>query len=569
MMLLKYNRTNMKPLLSIAGIAIIFLFIFLPGKTQAQEKNEEVTIIAPYKPSVTSAIKINRNPRISMEESGSLPEVEYQIRSKRVNTAVTPEQPRASRKPGEPSKDLYRSHIRAGFGNYLTPYFELWVNSLQSDRFNAGAHIGHISSYGKIKDYASSKYSNTLFEAFADKYYRGGTFGAKVDYKRNMVHRYGFKPEDFPGLDIPDDDIKQVYQKIGFHAGVESNDASEYAFNYYVNLDGYHYFDKYESRETAIFFAPGLSKKVDLFGNRRGQEFGLDMNLDYYMNKDSVGDHNDGLFGARPYLDMNLQPYRIYVGVQADYVTDTASSKFHIYPVIRAEASLLEDVIVVYAGMEGGMKKNSFESLSRENPYMNSIVPLGYSNYKFVFYGGIKGRLNKIVDYSLQARHSTIEDMPLFVTDTSNMLGNTFNVIYDDAGLFQFNGELGFRSKSNFGLILKAGFYAYSMDKEDKAWHKPQLSASLVTYYIVKEKLTLSLDLTTQAGAEARTFSGQDVIAKKLDAWLDLGLGAEYRITERFSAFVKFNNLLNQGYQKWYNYPVQKFNFLAGVGFSF
>jgi outer membrane receptor protein involved in Fe transport len=54
-----------------------------------------------------------------------------------------------------------------------------------------------------------------------------------------------------------------------------------------------------------------------------------------------------------------------------------------------------------------------------------------------------------------------------------------------------------------------------------------------------------------------------------MKGWLDLGLGAEYRITDRFSAFLKLNNLLNQGYERWYNYPVQGLNVLAGVGFSF
>ena len=558
----------MKSILSIASLLLLGMILALPGNIQAQE-NEEVTIIAPYKPTVTSATKINRNPRINMGEAGTLPQVEYQIRSERVNTLVTPDKPNPSRKPGEPSKDLYRSHIRAGFGNYLTPYFELWVNSLQSDQFSAGAHIGHIGSYGNIKDYATSKYSNTLFEAFANKYFSGGTLGAKVDYSRNMVHRYGFKPDDYPGLDIPDDDIQQVYQKIGFKIGVESNNAEDDAFNYYVDLDGYYYFDKWESKETAIFFAPGISKKMDVFNNRRSQELGLDLDLDYYMNKDSIGDHNSGVFRARPFFDMDLKPYRIYVGLQMDYMLDTLSTKFHLYPVILAEASLLEDAIVVYAGLEGGMKKNSFEGLSTENPFMNSIVPFSWSNYKIVFFGGVKGRMSEIVDYNLQIRHSTIEGLPLFVNDTSNILGNTFDVIYDDASLFQFNGELGFRSKSNFGLLLKAGFYAYSMDKEEKAWHKPQLTASLETYYIVKQKLTLSVDLTTWSGAKARTFSGQDVVVENLDAWLDLGLGADYRISDRFSAFLKLNNLLNQGYQKWYNYPVQKFNFLAGIGFSF
>ena len=144
----------MKPVLPVFVSVVFTVFLFCPQGLRAQEKNEEVTIIAPYNPTVTSAQKINRNPRINLMETGTLPELEYHIRSERINTTVAPESPKPSRVPGEPSKDLFRSHLRAGFGNYLTPYFELWVNSLQSDEFNAGAHIGHISSFGQIKDYA-------------------------------------------------------------------------------------------------------------------------------------------------------------------------------------------------------------------------------------------------------------------------------------------------------------------------------------------------------------------------------------------------------------------------------
>ncbi|RLD33861.1 MAG: hypothetical protein DRI83_08820 [Bacteroidetes bacterium] len=562
------NKLNMKPVLPVFASVVFTLLLCFPYGLRAQEKNEEVTIIAPYNPTITTAQKINRNPRINLMESSSIPEIEYNIRSERINTTVSPENPIPSRVPGEPSKDLYRSHLRAGFGNYLTPYFELWVNSLQSDEFNAGAHIGHISSFGQIKNYAKSSFSNTLVEAYGTKFFSGGGIGAKVGYKRNMVHRYGFMPDNFPGLDVPDEDIKQVYQKIGFNVAVESNNAADDAFNYYVALDGYYYFDKYDSRETGIFFLPGISKKMDVFGNGRSQELGLDMRLDYFLNKDSIQDHNSGIFSARPFFDMNLSPYRIYIGLQADYRIDTVS-KFHLYPVIRAEASLLEDMIVVYAGIEGGLKRNSFEELSTENPFMNSIVPLAYTNHKFEVFGGLKGRITEIVDFNIQVRYSTVENMPLFVTDTSNILENTFDLVYDDANIFQIVGELGFRSKSDFGLLLKAGFNSYSMDKEEKAWQKPALMASLEAYYIIKNDLTLSANLTARSGMYARTFSAGQLVAEQMDGWLDLGLGGEYRINSQFSAFLKLNNLLSQGYQKWYNYPVQKFNVLAGVGFSF
>jgi outer membrane cobalamin receptor len=107
------------------------------------------------------------------------------------------------------------------------------------------------------------------------------------------------------------------------------------------------------------------------------------------------------------------------------------------------------------------------------------------------------------------------------------------------------------------------------MSTQEKAWHKPNLTAGFETYFIIKTRLTLSMYFTANSGMYAKTYSGNEVRAELMKGWLDLGLGAEYRITDRFSAFLKLNNLLNQGYERWYNYPVQGLNVLAGVGFSF
>lgn len=56
---------------------------------------------------------------------------------------------------------------------------------------------------------------------------------------------------------------------------------------------------------------------------------------------------------------------------------------------------------------------------------------------------------------------------------------------------------------------------------------------------------------------------------KDIDPWIDISLSFNYLITENISAFINANNILSQGYEKYYNYPVQKLNLMAGVGFSF
>jgi outer membrane receptor protein involved in Fe transport len=55
----------------------------------------------------------------------------------------------------------------------------------------------------------------------------------------------------------------------------------------------------------------------------------------------------------------------------------------------------------------------------------------------------------------------------------------------------------------------------------------------------------------------------------KLDAFTDINLGIEYRYKKHISAFVNFNNLANNSYQRWYNYPVYGFNLLGGFNFTF
>jgi outer membrane receptor protein involved in Fe transport len=57
--------------------------------------------------------------------------------------------------------------------------------------------------------------------------------------------------------------------------------------------------------------------------------------------------------------------------------------------------------------------------------------------------------------------------------------------------------------------------------------------------------------------------------SEKLPVIADINIGADYRISKDFSAFIDLNNLTNQTYQRWFNYPTYGFNVIAGVTFIF
>jgi outer membrane receptor protein involved in Fe transport len=54
-----------------------------------------------------------------------------------------------------------------------------------------------------------------------------------------------------------------------------------------------------------------------------------------------------------------------------------------------------------------------------------------------------------------------------------------------------------------------------------------------------------------------------------LKSYLDLNAHVGYKHNERLTFFLRGNNLLNQNYQRWMNYPVQGIQFLLGANFKF
>ena len=160
--------------------------------------DEEITVVAPYQPAVSDAFKINISPRVP-DEKLEKPEFNYSILSRefRVEPQLEPISPASIQ--GESVAKLYRNYIKAGIGNYGTPYLDFYANKLRSKKNAFGARVRHISSSGKIRDFAYPGNSNTEIAAFGKKFMPNHTLSADAYYRRKGVHFYGFRPDDFQG----------------------------------------------------------------------------------------------------------------------------------------------------------------------------------------------------------------------------------------------------------------------------------------------------------------------------------------------------------------------------------
>jgi len=256
------------------------------------------------------------------------------------------------------------------------------------------------------------------------------------------------------------------------------------------------------------------------------------------------------------------------VGVDMSLMLDTVT-KFHFFPNLKAEVNVVPDVLSAYAGIRGKFYKNSFKSLCENNPFIIPIFPLDYSTQKIEFYGGLAISPARGFDVNISAGASSNDNMPFFVSDSNSITQNKFTLDFDDVKIIWFNAEFAYQSNENLKLMLNGKYRQYTMENESKPWYTPEFKLSFAANYIYKERFIFKGEIFANSEMYAKIFETNKMIAKKIDGMLDINLGLEYRHTKSLSGFINLNNIANSKYEKWYNYPVQGFNVLLGITYSF
>ena len=562
----------------------VLLIIIVAGSNlfaqQDTTKSEEVTVVSAYEPSVSDAYKLNISPKIT-ENNIEKPKFEYSVISKNISSQLGINPIMAAKISGESAPKLYRNYVKLGFATTLSPYVDFFAGMLRSKESGFGVHLKHFSSSAGIKGYAYPGSGETEANVYAKKFGSRHAFSSELFYKQNRAHFYGYRPDDFPEIDLSDKDIRQTYHLVGLKTLYESTYRQSSTLHHSLKLNYYYLWDGYYSTEHNLMFDADVHKKVDFFNFSKEQNLGLGIGTDLWFNNDSITTDNSGIVSFTPYYDLKFAQYGFHVGVDVALQMDSATS-VHVYPVVTAEVQVIKDVLVTYAGIKGYLEKNSMKTLSDENIFITPTIEKRFTNYKFGQFGGIKGHIGKYFDYNLMFVNFTVEDMPFFVNDTTSApvqgLDNKFSVVYDRVKYSRVIADFGFHYKSKFNAILSGTYHNYFLDNLDEPWHKPKLEVSLMMDYNMQDKFLLKAELFTFSKMYAPTYqysttdNGMKVVTQvteEIKSAVDLNLGVEYCYSKVLSGFVNLNNILNQRYYKFYNYPSYRFNLMLGVTYSF
>lgn len=531
----------------------------------------EVINAANYDPVIKEAVKQSDRPEI-IDTVKKITKVNYSVPGKQYATSYSVATIEPAKMVNEPLSKLYSMLIKAGVGNYTMPYGEIFYNNLRSKDFNWGARFKHLSSHAKFDSLGNTDFSDNEASLYAKKFFKKHTLSGEFNYSRNVVHYYGFSEKLFPNLSTAD--YKQCFQLFEGKGRLQSHYADTAKnINHDIHLNYYNLGDHYNTWENNVFGDA-------LLGIYKDQtKINALASVDYYNVISAHDTLNNLIVRLNPYFEAgNGKKWKADIGVNAvaDYFDDKRGTKYYFYPRFNVYYNIYQNLVVPYAGVSGGLDKNSFRSMSTVNPFVLSELQYRNTNNKYNLYGGLRGALSANTSYDAKVLYGKYDNMAYYLADyetyKGNALANKYKVVYMNTNFLNVNAQVKYQFREKLTLAAKANYYSYKIDSTGVyPWHKPNFDITFSGNYNLKSKIIVKADvfvIGSQWALQKQVVNSLAVYnPKQLKGITDINLGVEYRYTKLLSAFVTFNNIGSFRYYRWDLYPTQKFNAMIGLTF--
>ena len=171
-------------------------------------------------------------------------------------------------------------------------------------------------------------------------------------------------------------------------------------------------------------------------------------------------------------------------------------------------------------------------------------------------------------------RHIATAKHKMIINDNkktkTNLLNNGlyYNSIFENnASTIQFDANLRYQFSDHLLITNNLKYIQFnSLEQNIKPWGILPLEVNSKITWSPNKNFQLNGNLNYFTGA---TLYNEFAIPYDLDNALVLNASMSYKLTPRFTAWVKGDNLLDKPYQRWSNYPSLGVQLIAGVVYSF
>ena len=539
---------------------LVFLIAncLLPIVTFAQidtAKKQTIDITSSYKPVLRNAVKINFSAS-HLNADTIKPKMNYTVPSQNLFYAYQP----ISIRPLALQQDtnLYlgiRNYIKLGYGNYSTPYVNAGFSFGDGKKMLVNLYANYISSKGKI---ANQEYTqlqikaNAIFFTPKNEVY----VGAQLSQNNNYLYGYNHSLYTFKK-----DSVRQQFQDLVLTGGVRNTTSGEYGISYNPNITVINFTNKNKVNESTVIANAPITKT---FGDAFMLKIDAKADITSYTTKNLASNikFSNNVFQIAPSIAISSPRFSINAGI----VPTWNNGVFVWLPNVFAEAQVKEKTFLIQAGWIGRYTKNTYRNLTALNPFLTTI-PFQKNTNEIEYYGGIKATVGKHFSFNLKGGIVSFNDMPLFINDTATD-NKAFNISNEKSvQSLRIHGDLSFINQDKFTLTAGLTFNGYTLLQSNaKAWNTvPMEITSSLRWWAFKQVL-LKADLYAFSGGNYLTKGNK---AQSFSGGTDISVGAEFKVNNRFSAWIDINNIANQKYQRWHAYEVYGLNLLGGIRVSF
>ncbi|MBT8394944.1 MAG: TonB-dependent receptor [Bacteroidia bacterium] len=568
--------------LSVLTIMLSVSFSFSQERENDTIDTDVVNVVKPYSPTISDAFKVKETPTLDDEETSTKKEVKYNIFSIPVASTFTPAKGKAADVEKLEKEKLFDNYASIGVGTYTTILGELYLNHAINNTESVGGYINHHSSQGGIEDLLlDDAFSDSKININYKKSLNTYSWNLEAGYRNQSYNWYGLDQSAYDQTDANSIDPKHTFNTV--HLGGDIN------FDSTIINEGNFLFRRFSDDQGSGENRLKLKSNFDF-------EIGdhvlvTDFKIDYlngsfdrnYLTPDELNYGNFQL-GFAPSYQMKQDNLTVDFGASFYYFnnTETSKNKFYIFPKFNVTYRLVDEILIAYGGIGGDLIQNSYYEFAQENPFVSPTLNILPTNQQYNGFIGLKGKLSNSMSYNLRGSYYNEKDKGLFKNniayinpiDSENYFyGNSFGVLYDDVTTLNLFGELNVAVNRSFTLGIKAEYFNYELDSESEAWNLPDFKGSLFMDYQIDKHWFMGANLF-YVGERKDEFSLIDGSISTtdlfvLDSYFDANAHLGYKINDQFSVYAKANNIANQDYQRYLNFPVQSIQFLAGATYKF
>jgi hypothetical protein len=546
-------------LLAIAGMVCASVSLHAQDTT----KRRSIDITSSFKPVLREAVKINFNAAPPAVDT-SRPRLNYTIPPSYLFLSYQP----GEMKPVALQRDTINpwvnyNYIRLGtgsidflnvrsgfsFGDGKTTFINAFVNTSNTK----GSLPFQKNSLTDVKLMGTVKTASNL------------EWSGNVGFKNDVYHLYGYRPDT---LKYTSDQVKQGFQTFFGGLSLRNTVPTEFGLLYHPSIRISYFTDNHDPKATEANTVLNLPLEKTL-GKNYAFDLGLTADLTHYSATSPAGapnrfPQNNNIYAVNAAVVVKNDNFFLQAGLTPSW----DNTNLHILPNFLADISTNDKRFTIQLGWIGYYDKGSYQRFESINPWLAQPTDSLRNTRMQEAYGGFKGSIGKHFAYAAKVGFLTYKNMPLFVNDSVGG-GKDFLIRYESSmNAVQLHGELSYLQGEDFTVTAGLNIYQYNNQKtEAKPWGLLPVELSTHLKWQAFKDFYAKLDFYAFTAAQYR--SPTDGVAFKGDNGADMNAGVEFRITRMLNLWFQMNNLFNNQYERWHQYPVYGFNWLGGIIFSF